>query len=298
VTPTASRIRLATGLEYELLSWAPADPSCDHTLLLLHGYLDLAYGWLPVMETGRLSRYHVIAPSLRGHGRSDWIGHGATYYFLDYVADVRSLVDALARTKLSIVGHSMGGMVSAYFTGTYPDRVAKLALLEGLSVPEFPTSPARLRQAIAERLKALAKRGTREAPGSRRFATLDAAVERMRHHDPRLDADTARRLTLEGCLQLPSGEWVFRHDPLLVPTTPIGFELDMAERFWGDVTCDLLYVEGAESPMRLGGDQRARRIGAFKKARTRRELELPGAGHMMLRHAALETARILDDFLG
>ena len=58
-----------------------------------HDFLDFAYNWLPVMETGRFSRYHVIAPSLRGHGRSDWIGPGATYYFLDYVADVHSLVE-------------------------------------------------------------------------------------------------------------------------------------------------------------------------------------------------------------
>jgi pimeloyl-ACP methyl ester carboxylesterase len=297
VTPTVSRVALDTGLSYELLSWSPADPACDRTLLLLHGYLDLAWGWLPVVETGLLRDFHVLAPSFRGHGGSDWVGAGATYYFLDYVADLTSLIATQTRRQLCVVGHSMGGMAASYLAGTWPERIERLALLEGLSVFEYPTSPQRLRESVAERSAAHARRGTQAQPGSRRFASIEEATARMRHHDPLLDELTARRLTEHGCVQLPSGEWVFRHDPLLVPKMPIGFELAMAERFWSEVTCDLLYVEGEASPMRLGGDQRARRLGAFGKVRSRRELTIPGAGHMMLRHAADATARALAQFL-
>jgi len=297
VTPTVERVALATGLSYELLSWPPADPTCDRTLLLLHGFLDFAWGWLPVVETGLLEGFRVIAPSFRGHGGSDWIGAGGTYYFLDYVADLASLIEQRAPGRLSIVGHSMGGMAASYFAGTYPDRVERLALLEGLSVPESPTAPARLRESNEGRAAALARRGTPEVPGTRRFATLDDAAQRMQAHDPKLDGALARRLAEHGCVRLPSGEWAFRYDPLHIPRMPIGFELAMAERFWGEVRADLLYVEGDASPMRLPEPERARRLGAFAKARSRKELAIPGASHMMLRHAAEPTARALAAFL-
>jgi len=42
------------------------------------------------------TRAHVIAPDLRGHGDTDWIGAGGYYHFLDYVADLDELI---ARTK-------------------------------------------------------------------------------------------------------------------------------------------------------------------------------------------------------
>src|SRR5688572_842778 len=261
-----SQVRLGTGIDYELLSFPAEDPTSDRTLLLVHGFYDLGWGWLPLVETGRFRRFHVLAPSMRGHGKSGWIGDGATYYFMDYVADLESLVASHARSRLAIVGHSMGGMIASYFAGTYPDRVEQLAVLEGLSVPEHPTGPERLRDAIAGRRQALAARGTQAAPGGKRFASLDEAAARMRHHDPKLDPRLARRLAEHACVELSGGEWVYRHDPLHVPRTPIGFEVAVAQRFWRAVKADLLYLEGEASPFRLGGEVRADRLGAFKAA--------------------------------
>ena len=294
--PLASRVPVRTGLSLEVLEWG--DAKSEHTVLLVHGYLDLAWGWSALVGTGLLDRYHLLVPTMRGHGGSDWIGAGAAYYFLDYVADVASLVDDRARERLSIVGHSMGGTIASYFAGSFPDRVEKLALLEGLSVPEGVTGPARMRESVRGRQEALAQRGTQGAPGGKRFASLEDAAARMRRHDPALDPALSLRLAEHGCVRLPSGEWAWRHDPLLAPRTPIGFELDIAARFWSQITSDLLYVEGGASAFRLGGDMRARRLGAFSGVRSRREETIPGAGHMMIRNAPTETARLLADFLG
>ena len=105
------------------------------------------------------------------------------------------------------------------------------------------------------------------------------------------------RIARHGCLQLASGEWVYRHDPLHVPRTPIGFEVAIARRFWSAIQADVLYVEGERSPFRLGGELRAERLGSFTGARSLTEATIAGAGHMMLRHAAGETARVLNAFL-
>ncbi len=292
--PVVHRVHLATGLTYEMLEWLPDDEACDHTVLLLHGYLDLAWGWRAMANAGLGGRYHLIAPSLRGHGASDWVGAGAMYYFFDYVADVASLVDTNSRKRLSIVGHSMGGMVGAYYTGTYPERVERLATLEGMSVPEDATGPARLRNSVSARKTTLQRRGTQAAPGGRRFKSIEEAVARMRHHDPSLDEAQARMLAEHDCVRLPSGELVFRHDPLLAPQTPIGFELEMAGRFWGRATCPVLYVDGETSTFRLSDAERNRRLALFPNALS---ATLPDTGHMMIRQRPVELCRVLIEFL-
>ena len=294
VDPVAARIPLSTGVSLELLEWLPDDPACEHTVLLLHGYADLAWGWKPVADAGLRGRYHLLAPSLRGHGASDWIGAGAMYYFLDYVADVASLVGQCARKRLSVVGHSMGGMVAAYLAGTYPERVDRLVLLEGLVVDERLTSPERLRISNDTRADTVARRGTQEEPGSRRFPTLEEAAARMLHHDPDLDPALARFLCEKSCLRLPTGEWVFRHDPLLGPRTPMGFEVEVARRFWSQITCDVLHVEGDRSVFKLPPDTHRRRLEAFPHLHTH---TMPNASHMMIRNQPEAVVKLLVDFL-
>ena len=76
------KVSLATGLTYNVLEWeGPAAPG-DLTFALIHGFADIGAMWSDVAE--RLAPHgHVIAPDLRGHGDSDWIGPGGYYYFMD-----------------------------------------------------------------------------------------------------------------------------------------------------------------------------------------------------------------------
>src|SRR5262245_26616302 len=135
-TPISRRIPLATGLTCHVLEWGGADAALDHTVVLLHGFLDLAWTWVPTVEAGLAGRFHVVAPDVRGHGDSDRVGPGGYYHFIDYLADLDALVRTLGRRRLSLVGHSMGGSIASYYAGVYPDRVHRLALLEGLGPPE------------------------------------------------------------------------------------------------------------------------------------------------------------------
>src|SRR5262245_47174457 len=94
---------------------ASAPPS-GLTLLLLHGIFDAGSTW--DLAAGPLSRagHDVIAPDLRGFGKSDWIGPGGYYHFPDYVADIAALVDELNPARLGVVGHSLGGNVALLYT--------------------------------------------------------------------------------------------------------------------------------------------------------------------------------------
>src|SRR3954447_8248221 len=140
--PVSRKLALSTGLTYHVLEW---DGGGDHTVLLLHGYLDNAWGWQPVVDAGLGRRAHVVAPDLRGHGDSDWIGAGGYYHFLDYVADLDEVIARLARKRVVLVGHSMGGSVSGYYAGTRPERLTALAMLEGLGPPDLAGIDATVR---------------------------------------------------------------------------------------------------------------------------------------------------------
>ena len=52
--------------------------------------------------------------------------------FAAYVGQVRGVLDALGWEKSHIVGHSMGTAIATLFAGSYPERVDRIVLIEGL----------------------------------------------------------------------------------------------------------------------------------------------------------------------
>jgi len=287
-TPISRRIPLATGLSYHVLEWGRQEPALEHTVVLLHGFLDLAWTWVPTVEAGLAGRFHLLAPDLRGHGDSDRIGAGGYYHFVDYLADLDDLVRQLGRRRLSLVGHSMGGTVASYYAGTYPDRVHRLALLEGTGPPESGAAgPAR----TASWLEAW-RRLREKAP--RAYPSLEEAAARLRAHDRLLGADRALELARHGTVRRADGQLEFKHDPLHVTPGPNPFSAEVALRYFGQVTCPTLLVEGSASVFRHAPAEAARRAGAFRHAR---KAVVQDAGHMMQRHQPAALAALLLDFL-
>lgn len=282
--PASRKLQLGTGLTYHLLE---ADAEGDHTVLLIHGFLDNAWGWLPLLEAG-LGDVHVVAPDMRGHGDSDWIGAGGYYHFVDYLADLHELVERVGRARVSLVGHSMGGSIAAYYAGSFPERVHKLALLEGLGPPESrDTMPER----VARWLGAWKKVRERSP---RSYASVDEAAARIVEHDPLVTPALARTLAEKGTTPALGGRIRFKHDPVHATPGPYGFSLEVARQFWARVRCPTLLVYGAQSLMRHAPDEEARRNAAFAQARV---VTLDGAGHMMQRHQPAALAAALRRFL-
>jgi len=280
--PLSRRIALATGLTYHALEWDGG----DHTVVLLHGFLDLAWGWEEV-AAALAGRFHVVAPDLRGHGDSDWIGAGGYYHFLDYIADVDELIARIGRGRVSIVGHSMGGSVASYVAGTRPERIHRVALLEGLGPPET-TDP--IPDRAARWLDGW--RAARARP-ARRMKTVEEAAARLCKHDELLDPERALRLAQRGTIRDASGvRW--KHDPLHLTMGPYPFRVDLAQSFWQRIRGPVLVVDGDRSRMRLADAELARRLAAFGDVK---RATVAGAGHMMQRHQPAAVAALLADHL-
>jgi pimeloyl-ACP methyl ester carboxylesterase len=286
--PVSRRIELGTGLGYHLLEWGGDDPALEHTVVLVHGFLDLAWGWAPTVRAALAGRFHVVAPDMRGHGDSDRVGPGGYYHFTDYLADLHELIAAVGRDRVSLVGHSMGGTICSYYAGAFPDRVHRLALLEGTGPPEST-------QSMPERVVAWIDGWRRVRQREHRgYDSAAEAAARLRKHDPLLAEALALELAERGTRRDPDGRLRFKHDPLHATRSPYPFQLALAEQFWRRVTAPVLLVEAEQSAFRHRDDQAERRFACFAD---RRHALLAGAAHMMQRHQPEALGALLADFL-
>lgn len=111
------------------------------TLVLLHGYPQSWYEWRHVLPA-LAERYTVIAPSLRGAGRSDAPPTG--YDKKTLAADIHGLLTQIGHDKdIYLVGHDIGLMVAFAYAAAHPDDVVKLVLSEAfVPDPAIYTFPA------------------------------------------------------------------------------------------------------------------------------------------------------------
>lgn len=110
-------------------------------LLLLHGRTANHNDWNGITQHFA-ARHHVVAPDLRGHGASERPG---TYALPAMAQDVVALVDALGFGRVTLVGHSLGGMVAYLAASAHPGRVDRLVLED-----PAPPYPMRNRQPLVQ----------------------------------------------------------------------------------------------------------------------------------------------------
>jgi pimeloyl-ACP methyl ester carboxylesterase len=98
-------------------------------VILIHGlYSSEAINWeLPGTFAMLAAHYRVIAPDLRGHGRSDKPQDQAAYG-QPFVDDIIRLMDHLNIPKAHVVGYSLGGIIVMKLLVDHPDRVSSAAL--------------------------------------------------------------------------------------------------------------------------------------------------------------------------
>jgi len=277
------------GLKIHYLEWG--DPGGE-PLILIHGFLDHARSWEPLvawLQRKSPNPLWIIAPDCRGHGDSGWIGAGGYYHFADYLLDLDSLIHALARPQINLLGHSMGGTISFLYTGTFPRSVKRLVLVEGLgpSGLAFADAPQRMAKWLAE-VKPSAHRKARN------YSSLREAAQRLQRAHPRLKPELALKLAEWGMKESGSGTWIWKFDPLHRSTAPQPFYTGQALEFFRRIECPVLLVQGKESRQAPRPDLRERLAALARHAR----IEIPDAGHMIHHDNPEALAQAVVEFLG
>lgn len=95
-------------------------------LIFLHGFLGSCANWHSIAR--RLeSKYWVVVPDLRNHGRSP---HAAEIGYQAMASDVSALLDHLHAREAVLIGHSMGAKVAMWLALDQPERVSRLVSVD------------------------------------------------------------------------------------------------------------------------------------------------------------------------
>ena len=137
VLPPGIRSRFVddvNGLSVHILE-AGFDKPDRPLVLMLHGFPEIAYSWRKVMPAVAAAGFHVVAPDLRGYGRTtgwspDYDADLRPFRLLNVVRDTLGLAFALGyRRAAAIVGHDYGAIVAPWCALVRPDVFRSLALM-------------------------------------------------------------------------------------------------------------------------------------------------------------------------
>ena len=135
----------------------------DRVIVLVHGLTASHLEWQELGPILAAQGWYVIAPDLRGRGRSSKPPHG--YGIAYHANDLLTLCDRLDLARVTLVGHSLGAVIALYVAALYPTRVQKLVMLDAGG-----KIPADTAQAIGA---SVARLGTT-------YPSLDAYLDAMR----------------------------------------------------------------------------------------------------------------------
>lgn len=278
-----SRFYSSHGMRLHYVDWGheAAPPA-----ILIHGGRDHCRSWDPLARSLQ-PYFHVIAPDLRGHGDSDWT-KGGSYSLPEYVYDLTRLIRSIDSRPATLIGHSMGGMVGLIYAGAFPDEIASLVVLDGVTVlPNAQKAPTHERIA-----KWVAQLDELERRQPRRYRSIAEAAAQMTAHNARLSPDLALHLATHGVKANTDGSFSWKFDPAQRVMAPHRLWPDDHVSLWARIACPTLLLYADESF--LGDPTSAGVLKHFKHARTE---TIAGAGHWLHHDKPDEVLRAITAFL-
>lgn len=239
--PTSQRF-MSQRLSLHYVDWGSHDKP---TLVLLHGGRDHCRSW-DWLAKELCNDWHVVCPDQRGHGDSAW-SPDADYRMESFIYDFAQFIHQLDVDEVTIVAHSMGGMVASRYCGIYPEKVRRLVLIEGLSMsPKFINEmraipvEKRLRDWIEGRRK-----NSSRMP--KRYESLEAACARMHEENSFLSAEQAYHLTVHGVSRNEDGTFSWKFDNYLHDFPPYELPYEDVTHLWHCISCPTLLLYGKDS---------------------------------------------------
>jgi lipase len=112
-------------------------------IVALHGIE--AHGVRYVGLATYVDGFHIVAPDLRGHGRSPRIG---PFTLEQHVADLMPIVEELG-AQTTLLGHSYGGLIAWEIARAAPDAIKRLVLVDPAMTIDVDFGRYRAAEALA-----------------------------------------------------------------------------------------------------------------------------------------------------
>ena len=262
----ADRFYESQGLRLHYADWGnEAAPP----LILIHGGLDHCRSWDAIAQALQ-PHFHIIAADLRGHGDSEW-AKGSSYSLTDHVYDLTRLTRSAELQDATLIGHSLGGMISLAYSGTYPERVSRLAVLDGAFLSG--SQPAPIADQVSRWVDQLDRISEHQESA---FRTIEEAAKRLSTRNKRLTAAQALHLARYGVRKDADGLYRWKFDHYQRARAPYRLSTDDFTALWSRITCPTLLMWGDESF--LPDPEAAGLLPHFKQAELQK---IAGAGHWL-----------------
>lgn len=122
-------------LEMAYMDVRPESPS-GSTVLLLHGKNFSGAYWERTARDLVARGHRVVIPDQIGFGKSSKPTR-YQYSFAAMATQTRALLDALEVDRVTVVGHSMGGMLATRFALMFPERAERLVLVNPIGLEDW-----------------------------------------------------------------------------------------------------------------------------------------------------------------
>ena len=226
-----------------------------HRILCLHGWLDNANSFLPLLPL--INDADIIAIDLPGHGKSDHQSGNSVYSLTEQAHNVLAIGEQLGWNTFTLIGHSLGGCIAPFASVAAANRIEQLIMIEAAgprseSAEELPARLKKFHHDLSHQTKY----------NSRTFDNIEQAIE------SRLRANTmlpeSARLIVERQVKLllnetsgadetsgedgASGEekLQWRFDKSLRNASPSYFTEAQVQSVLAAITCPVLCVLGAD----------------------------------------------------
>ncbi|MDY7560580.1 alpha/beta hydrolase [Pseudomonas sp. 10B1] len=204
-------------------------PQDGQPVIALHGWLDNANSFARLAP--HLKGLRIVALDLAGHGHSDHRPLGSGYTLWDYAHDVLQVAQQLGWQRFSLMGHSLGAIISVVLAGALPERVTRLALIDGVIPPTGEADSTAERMGMA--LQAKLNLSTKRKPV---YPDLDSAVQARMKGVVAVSREAAELLAQRGLMPVPGG-YTWRSDSRLTLASPMRLTRDQAMAFVKRVSC-------------------------------------------------------------
>lgn len=244
------------GLRFHYRDWPSTGPGA-RDLVLLHGLSGHARSW-DHFAAHMTDRYRVIALDQRGHGESGWASADA-YAIGDMADDLAAFVAALGLKDFTLLGLSMGGMVTIDYAGRRPAELSAAVIVD--IGPEIVASGV---QRIQTGMRAKDVFASKDEAFAAARAANSAPPEG--HHRQRSDANLMRT---------EDGRWTFRFDRAFRSGALRPRDVEAAWRSCARIAVPTLVMRGADSDI-LAPEVAERMVQVIPAAQ---RVEVPAAGH-------------------
>lgn len=213
-------------------------------ILCLHGWLDNAASFIPLAhefsKLPDLAKLPLLAFEFAGHGHSAHRSADSHYHFVDWVDDLASLCLQQGWQNLTIIGHSMGGMIATALAASFPELVSRLILIDSLGLISESAEKA------AEQLRiGINSRQRYRKPRKLNYKDLSQATE-ARQAQSDFSLHQARLLSQRGCITHAKGvSW--RADMRLRHISLYRYTPEQANAIISAVQCPVLAIVATDS---------------------------------------------------